>query len=481
MEETPVHALDYINVLRRRKWWLIVPIAASVVAGVLLVYFLPKEYRSTATLGVSQPSVSPNLVAQASPLDNQDRIRALEQDLVSAPILTELVKEEGIDGGVLTETRAAELRKAIKFGVPDQVVPTNEIRRLDTFLVSVGDRDPVQAQRLTNRLVNIFVNANAKVRTSRAQDTSAFIALELKDSQARLATLEAELRRAKESHIGQLPEQMQANLESLSGFRQQQETTASTLRTEQDHLQWIMRSKESMEQGSANAIVPLRGGGVADVQNAETRVLALEKELEDANAKWTPKHPEVQRLEGELAAARAAAAADKKRPVADRVAQLTADPVYRGLIAEQATSESRIRELKRAEEDARRQIAVYQSRVEGAPLVEQQLAAVIREYELEKTQYENLNNRLRAAEIAENVEMSGEGQQFTILYPASLPQAPIKPVPLQVMLISIMAGVCLGGASAFGREYLDRSVHDARDIRDEFDLPVLGEVNRIGV
>ena len=43
----------------------------------------------------------------------------------------------------------------------------------------------------------------------------------------------------------------------------------------------------------------------------------------------------------------------------------------------------------------------------------------------------------------------------------------------------IAAGLVLGGAFAFGREYLDRSVHDARGLRDEFELPVLAEIPRI--
>src|SRR6185436_611750 len=30
MEDTQVHALDYLSVLRRRKWWLIAPILVSV-------------------------------------------------------------------------------------------------------------------------------------------------------------------------------------------------------------------------------------------------------------------------------------------------------------------------------------------------------------------------------------------------------------------------------------------------------------------
>ena len=36
-----------------------------------------------------------------------------------------------------------------------------------------------------------------------------------------------------------------------------------------------------------------------------------------------------------------------------------------------------------------------------------------------------------------------------------------------------------GRFQGLGREYLDRSVHDVRELRDELDLSVLGEVNRI--
>src|SRR6185436_20995497 len=100
-------------------------------------------------------------------------------------------------------------------------------------------------------------------------------------------------------------------------------------------------------------------------------------------------------------------------------------------------------------------------------------------YELEKVQYSQLSDKLHEAAMAENVQRNGRGEQFTVLYPASRPAEPTKPIPWRVMVMSILAGICLGGGSTFGREYLDRSVHDARDFKDEFDLPVLGEVKRI--
>ena len=66
-----------------------------------------------------------------------------------------------------------------------------------------------------------------------------------------------------------------------------------------------------------------------------------------------------------------------------------------------------------------------------------------------------------------------------MLVPANLPDEPFKPKPLRVMLMALAAGFVLGGAGVVGREYLDRSVHDARGLRDEFELPVLAEIPRI--
>src|SRR5262245_54023399 len=171
MEDTRVHAVDYLKVFHRRKWWLVVPILASIVTGALLLQVLPREYRSNATLAVSAPAVSPNLVNQSSPLDNQERMRALSQQLVSSPILARVAREEGF-GDASDERTIGRLRKAIDISVPEPVANTNEPRRLDTFVVSFADGDPVRAQRINNRLVNVFVDESSKTRAMRAEDTS---------------------------------------------------------------------------------------------------------------------------------------------------------------------------------------------------------------------------------------------------------------------------------------------------------------------
>jgi polysaccharide chain length determinant protein (PEP-CTERM system associated) len=477
MEEARVHALDYLSVFHRRKWWLVGPIIASVLVGAILVQVLPKEYRSSATLGVEAPIVSPNIVNQTA-LDNQERIRALSQQLVSTPIIARVVKEEKMGSGEPNDPAIAKVRKAIAISVPEPVATTSEPRRLDTFIVSYNDADPWRAERVTNRLVHVFVDENSKTRTARAENTSEFLAAEQRMSQERLNHLEEELRQAKEAYMGRLPEQTQANLQTLSGLRQQLEANATALRGEQDRLSMLERQVDGMSRGSNDVLFIPRSDG-AVVQSPETRVLTLQRELADARTVYTDKHPEVQRLQEELAAARKDAAADRQKPEADRIAQLQLDPAYRQILADREMARLRIRDLQRAESDTRRQIGVYQSRVESAPMVEQQLAAVQRDYDLEKDQYSRLAEKLHTAAIAENVERNGRGEQFSVLYAASFPTEPVKPIPWRVMVISIMAGICLGGAATLAREYLDRSVHDVRDLKDEFEVPVLGEVARI--
>lgn len=480
MEDTPpVHALDYLNVFRRRKWWLIAPILLSIIVGVVLIRVLPKEYRSTATLAVAAPVVSPNFVWQTVQLDNQERLRALTQQMLSAQILSRVIVEEKL--GVATDDRLiSRLRNSIAIGVPDPVAQVSEPRRLDAFLVSYGDPDPSRAQAVTNRLVTVFVDENSRRRTANAEGTAAFITMQLNATGERLAEFETRLRTSKEAYMGQLPEQTQANLATLSGMRQQLESNSTALRGEQDRLSMIERQIEGLRQGSSD-VVFMQGvnGGSAQAQTAESRVVLVQRELAAARAIYTDKHPEVQLLEDELRTAREDAEQERSRPESDRMARLNIDPAFRQLNADREMARLRIRDLQRLEGDLQRQIDVYQARVEAAPRVEQQLASVQRDYDLERQQYADLSSKLRAATIAESVERNHSGEQFTVLYAGARPTVPTKPVPWRVMLISVVAGLCLGAGATLGREYLDRSVHDVRDLRDEFQVPVLGEISRI--
>ena len=475
MEHTP-HALDYVSALRRRKWWLVVPILVAVAIGAALVQFLPRQYRAEATLGVSAPAVSPELVNQSAVFDNQDRLRALRLQLLSDSVLARTVAEEGAGSGDAARPFINDLRANVKITVPDPVARTvDDSRRLDAFRISYTSSDPAWAHRVTNRLASVFIEENSKTRTSSAEKSAEYLQAEQQRAHARLTELEARLRSAKEAYIGRLPEQTDANLQTLSSLRQQLELNGTSLRHQQERLSMIQRQIESMERDAAKGLA-VTGGGVT---TASDRVASIEAELAAARGMYTDKHPEVQRLDAELKSALQEVVSPQPRTNIDRKARLQVDPAYRQFLADREMTTLGIRELERGAATMRAQIADYQRRVEAAPMVEQQLASVQREYNLAQQQYADVTSRLATASLAEDVARNRDSEQFSMVYPASLPTEPVSPIPSRVMLIAVMAGLCLGAALALAREYLDSSVHSTRDLADEFDLPVLGEVAHV--
>jgi succinoglycan biosynthesis transport protein ExoP len=475
MENTPsFHPLDYISVVRRRMWWLIVPLVLAVAVGAALITWLPRQYHTTATLGVSLPAVTSQLLTEAQKVTPEERLRNINQLLTSDTVLQRVVTEEGLAEGATTPEAVQRLRQRIvTLPVQETSLPNAPVER---FNVGYTGDEPSLTQRVTNRLVDVFVQESSRKRAVRAEETAMFINMQVEASQQRLAELEEKLRRAKESYMGALPEQTDANVAMVTGLQQQLETTTNAIRGEQDRLSMIERQIESMQAGSVGDVA--LPGVPAMSSPAAVRAIAIERELSVARGSYTESHPDVVRLREELAAAKAAATAEANRPAEDRVASLRVDPMYRGLTNDREQARLRIRELQRSEGQVRAQIGLYRARVESSPRVEQQLSTVEREYELEKQQYAALSQRLRSAEMTDSIERNQGGERFAVITRAPLPTTPSSPNTQRLMLVSVVLGLCLGGALALGREYLDRSIHDARALSG-IQVPVLGEIPRI--
>jgi uncharacterized protein involved in exopolysaccharide biosynthesis len=148
------------------------------------------------------------------------------------------------------------------------------------------------------------------------------------------------------------------------------------------------------------------------------------------------------------------------------------------MVKEKSDIQLRIADGQRRQAAIQDQIGMYRARVEAAPRVEQQLATVQREYDLEKQNYSGLSGKLRDARMNESLERNQGGERFTVLQHASLPDKPFSPNIPRLLILVLLVGTCLGGGLALGREYLDRAIYDSRSL-SELELPILGEIPRI--
>jgi polysaccharide chain length determinant protein (PEP-CTERM system associated) len=477
MEERPFHPLDYLTVLQRRKWWLIVPIVASLAVGLVALKVLPKEFRSHAKIGVAAPTLSNDLLRGLSSLDAVERQRAVSQHLLGTTVLERVMREEQVLPDARPEDRAAWLRNRVTIEVeaPFGVSTRAADRGFDSFKLGFKDSEPARTQQIANKLARVFVEENSKYTTARAELTADVLGEQLKQSQDRLTELEGQLSAKKQKHMGRLPSMMDANLSMANGARLQLESISQQLRMEQQQLSLVESQLQQMRQGVGTA--PLTSTATVAIQSTQGRLNLLQQQLTQARANgWTDKHPEVMTLQEEIKQARAELTGMKQD--GNHSEELKSDPIYVQKLAERDATMARLRSLRQGADQARAQISQFQSRVEAAPIVEQDLSSVQRDYDLERLRYADLKTKYDTALMQGNVARNQGVERFTILYaagPAELISAP----GYQVLALALIVGLVLGATLLIGREFLDRSVHDTRDLQSEFEIPVLGEIPRI--
>jgi polysaccharide chain length determinant protein (PEP-CTERM system associated) len=480
MEERRFHPLDYVSVLRRRKWWFVTPLVLSIVVGSALAMLLPREYTSAAEIGIADPTLSPELLKGVQSLDAKERQRAISQQLLSPTVLERVVREENLQPGKPVEQTAASLRAKVE----DHIVVPQPIGRMgagrdgiESFRLGYVDASPERAQRIANRLATVFVEENSKTKTKQAQNTSEVLAQQVKASQERLGKLQEQLRLKKQANIGRLPDQMNANVSMVNGLRTQHESLALQLRTEQDRLSMLEGQLDQMKQGPGGAMT---SAGQQAIQGAQTRITDLERQLRQYQANgYTEQHPDIISTKEELAVARRELTSVRQQSPGTGADLVAADPAYRQKTIERDATRLRISALQRQLGQALSQIGSYQARVDSAPLVEQELSSLVQDESLERKRYEDLSSQYQKAQLTEDVTRTQSGERFVVLNPAALPSRPTSPDLLKLMAMAIGLGFMLGAAAVIGREFLDRSVHDARMLQSEFEVPVLGEIPRI--
>ena len=341
----------------------------ALVLGAILAVVLPREYQSSTTLAVTSPSMASELV-KSSPADLAERIRAISQELLSAEVLERVARDEGLATGSSADGAIGAIRSRTVVSLPKTLAPAGRSGP-DTFLVTYTGNDPETTQRVTNRLATVFIDRHSKIRETRAEDTAAFLTTQLNQSQERLRTVEEKLRRMKETYMGRLPEQTQANL--ADGGRPA--PAAGEHGDVAARRAGSARDDRAADRGDAPAVRRMRRSRAARAgSSAQERLVTLRRELDAASATYTEKHPEIQRLKSEIVTATELAKAESTRPAAEREPALNADAGYRQLVAERDTARLRIREFERAAANVSSQIGMYQGRVEAAPMVEQQLS-----------------------------------------------------------------------------------------------------------
>jgi len=116
-------------------------------------------------------------------------------------------------------------------------------------------------------------------------------------------------------------------------------------------------------------------------------------------------------------------------------------------------------------------VAQYEGRLNQTPVREQQQAGILRETEVLRQQYADLQKKEQESQLATNLEKQQGGQQFRLIDPASLPNIPSSPNRIKTSIGGLAGGLVLGFALALLMELRDTSFYAEKDFIKHFAPP----------
>lgn len=491
----------------RRHWALaLLPFLFLLVAVTSFALFLPSLWTARAVILVDRQQIPEAFVKSTVTSDVENRLLTLSQEILSSARLMKIIEAHNLYPDVRRRTQSPDeaverMRRDIRIDFQNDERDRRNPRTV-AFSVAYTTTNPGAAMTVANQLASLYVDENIRYREKQSVSTSEFLETQLTDVRGRLQNQERKITDFKERHMGQLPEQREANLRTLDRLQQQLQSAHESQRRAVERRQMLTQTLAEIDQSptavAAAAVATAGGPNPSPAEATAARLSVLKQELAQMQTRYSDRYPDVITLREQVKALEAKLTADP--PAAAPATPVTAAAKPAGSVAKRDGKELRpipqnayvqslIQQLDQATIEAkttgeeigglRAQIALYQRRIENTPRSEQELALITRDYETTRELFRSLLGKRGEAEIAADLEQRQKGEHFRIIDPARLPDRTAGPNRVRLLLIGLVLAVGAGGIAVVLAEHVDTSYRSAEEVRDSETVPVLSTIPRI--
>ena len=451
--ETQIGWQDYLAIILRRRWFFGVPCAGIVGISMIAGLFMPRIYRAETTILVQEANIMNPLIqglAVSTPVSA--RLGTLREEILSWSSLSRLVNDlklaQGVKSPLAFEQIVKKLQKEIQVRMQGR----------ELILIAYEHPDPKLAQKLVNSISTIFLERNMTAQTAEAQTAIGFLNREMGGYKKELEGSEKQLREFQELYSAELPVAVELNDQIIA-----QETRLAELLVENTEIHpAVVEVKRRVQELKARRNAEIKRFVATSIARGQDPAIYenLLKVLEQPGqtvAGLDPKKVEI---------AQEAYAAWVKRLDNPVTAGPGGQPIQ---VVAAAPSEGAPVQM----------IGLGPTSVSLVPWHQQELSRLSRDYDVNTSTYQHLQERLERAKITQRLGESDDGLKFKILEPARLPLKPVKPNLWKIGFFALLLGVFVGMATVFVAEYLDQSFQSAEDLQLALALPVLGSISTI--
>jgi len=463
---------DWVAIFRRRKWQVILPAALCAVVGLLASFSVAKQYTSHARVLVEGPVVPDDIVKPVVSDDVNRRLASMQGEILSRTHLQALIEQNGLYQNqwnrVPMETLEDQLRKSISVQ-PMAATPGTTTDEVLGFNIDVTLSQAGIAQKVCAQIASMFKSENLQQREVQSEDTTEFLDKQLADAKGKLDDQDAKLAAFQDQYLGAQPEDQQSNVTMLAGLTTQLEASTQSLNEAQ-------ANKAFAESMLSSQLAAAQSNNGADPQSLQQQLNDLQAQLMTARARYTDKHPEVIKLQGEIADLQrkmqtpAAAATKASAPIPDSIQ-------IQQLRAQVDQADTAITEKKKEQADLQQQIRTIQGRIQLTPKVQEQYSALTRDRQTAVDFYNDLLKRRNDAQMATDLERRQESQNFRVLDAPSLPETPSSPNRRLFVLGGLAVGLAIGIGLVRIAEMRDKSIRLPRDVEMLLGIPTLAVIS----
>lgn len=525
--EESLRLSDYLAILKRRARLLGWTIGVVLFTTVLLVLLLPSFYRSTATILIEQQEIPSDLVRSTVTTYADQRLQVISQLVMTSTNLMSVIRKFNLYPALQEreprEVLVARMRKDIKMSLisADVVDPRvgRPIQATIAFSVSYENRSPDLAQKVTNELTTLYLNENLKSRTNSARETSEFLSEEAEKLRLQIVDLEAKVAVFKRKNLNQLPENSQLSMQILDRTEREIDDVDREIRTLEERKIYLeaqlvqinpnaplytetgdrvlapagrLKSLEAREMSmtalyspthpdllkARKEIVALRKelGFVDSVDEFEARLDAARADLAQARKKYAPDHPDIKRLTSAVASLEQGLEQARQTTGAKSASAKPDNPAYLQLQSQKDAAAGQIAALHAKREELLKKRNDYERRLSLTPGVESEYRAMIRDHENAQRRFQEVKAKLLEAQLAQSLESERKGERFTLIEPPMLPEEPVSPKRMAILLFGMVFSIMAGAGAVTGAEMLDPSVRGSMDLRRIFNTSPLAVI-----
>ncbi|MGI8467605.1 MAG: Wzz/FepE/Etk N-terminal domain-containing protein [Pyrinomonadaceae bacterium] len=493
---------EIVQMLKRRKWHILLPTLAVGLAVAWVVWKLPSVYESTTLLTLKPPTIPNSVINPLSDEDLSQSLQTINQDVLSRSSLEPMIakyklfeteKAAGMDSALIVD----KMRKNIEVK-PDKA----DNDKVVGFRITYRDRTPEAARNVTAELASKYVNAQIAVSTQNVEMTREFIDKQMTEAKSNLDALEKQRLDIMTQNVETLPESAQGLIAQLDGLHKREETIAKdkeSLMTEKGRLNDSIRALNSQAR-------IIEDFGDKETQDAVSQASSVEDtpayaqliqkraelnaRLENLKKQYTDKMPEVIEVKNQIAAVgeeldKLSKNTEQRVKSASQASSRKADLQKQNLEIEKQKAQDQIgqidQQMQMKDSDLQQnagQIAALEAKINTIPNVKIALEAINNQYQTAKGNYDELNKKKNDAQLQVERESNAQGETIRVVDAANLPQSPANATkkPLFVALgaaIGMALGLFLAAVIEVPRLFKIQNIEDTKHYTG---LPVLASV-----